>query len=97
MVRQWFAQGGWYDKKSLERKTIIDIVFSAAMGLGRPNISQRLIRHFNMIYIPELDQQTLHIITAKICEWGFDEYVDKVKFASKALPSICYDVYSKVG
>jgi dynein heavy chain len=44
-----------------------------------------------------MDHQTLKVIVQKICDWGFDEYVDKVKFAAKNLPAICYSVYSKVG
>jgi len=51
------------------------------------------MRHFNMIYVPEMDHRTLKLIVFKICDWGFDEYVDKVKFAANGLPNICYAVF----
>lgn len=38
LIRQYFSQHGWYDTKTLEFKTIVDIQFTAAMGIGRPPI-----------------------------------------------------------
>ncbi|CAD8148668.1 unnamed protein product [Paramecium octaurelia] len=96
LIRQWFIQQGWYDKKSLEFKTIMDIQFCAAMGFGRPNIPQRLVRHFNMIYVLSSSDDAMKYILAKFFEYGFDEYVDKVKFVSKQLPSLCLRVYKEV-
>ena len=49
------------------------------MGLGRAPISNRLLRNFNMIYLNEMQEIVLHEIVQKIFEWGFTEYVDKVK------------------
>ena len=53
------------------------------MGFGRPNIPQRLVRHFNMIYVPDTPDEAMKYILTKFFEFGFDEYVDKVKFVSK--------------
>lgn len=58
-------------------------MFCAAMGLGRDQISMRLARHFNMIFLPEMEENTIKTIITKICEWGFEDYVDKVKFVTK--------------
>lgn len=34
----------------------MDILFTAAMGIGRSDISARLLSNFNTIYINELDE-----------------------------------------
>jgi dynein heavy chain, axonemal len=32
LLRQWFDQGGWYDRKELVFRRIIDITMVASMG-----------------------------------------------------------------
>ena len=71
-------------------------MFCGAMGVGRPNISQRLVRHFNMIFLPEMEEDTLKTIVRKICEWGFNDYVDKVKFVTKNIDTISLSIYKKI-
>ena len=49
-------------------------IFVGAMGLpggGRTLPSQRLLRHFNVLFTPELDRESLKRIFTKILEWGF--------------------------
>mgnify|MGYP000921047633 FL=1 len=96
LIRQWFDYKGWYDRKSLEFKTIADIQFVAAMGVGRPQISNRLLRHFNAIHLPEMSDDTLKQIVSKMLDWGFAKYVDKVKFAIKNLTEMCLKVHKQV-
>lgn len=96
LVRQWFDYKGWYDRKTLECKTIADIQFVAAMGVGRPPISNRLLRHFNTIYLPEMSEDTLKQIVTKMLDWGFAKYIDKVKFSIKNLTELCLKVYKQV-
>jgi len=59
LLRQWFDHQGWYDMTEFEFKQVIDIFFLSAMGLpggGRAVISNRTIRHFNILtYIPMKD------------------------------------------
>jgi dynein heavy chain len=71
-------------------------MFCGAMGMGRANISQRLIRHFNMIFLPEMEEESLKSIIRRICEWGFNDYVDKVKFATKNIDNISLIIYKKI-
>lgn len=80
LVRQWFAQGGWFDRKTLESNQIVDILFTASMGLGRAPLSNRLLRHFSLVYLNEMQEAVLSQIVTKILSWGFEDYVDKVKF-----------------
>lgn len=80
MIRQWFAYQGWYDRKTLEFNKIVDILFAGCMGIGRPALSLRLLRNFSFLHLNEMEEKTLTDIVNKIYNWGFDEYVDKVKF-----------------
>ena len=58
------------------------------MGLGRTAISNRLLRYFNVIYLNDMEESTLSDIVSKILEWGFSEYVDKIKFMIKFLKTV---------
>ena len=56
LLRQWFDNGGWYDRKMLTFRQIIDVVFVCACGPpggGRQSLSARFPRHFNTVgYTP---------------------------------------------
>ena len=43
-----------------------------------------------------METQTLSDIVIKILEWGFSEYVDKIKFMIKGLKSLIIQVHSMV-
>jgi dynein heavy chain len=52
ILRQWFDNGGWYDRKALEMRKIIDVIFVCACGPpggGRNHVTARFYRHFNII------------------------------------------------
>jgi dynein heavy chain, axonemal len=65
LLRQWFDQGGWYDRKDLSFRRIIDLTFVCSMGPpggGRQDVTARFIRHFNMIgYVEMSDSSKAHI------------------------------------
>ncbi len=47
LLRQWMDHSGWYDRKTLQFREIIDLVFVAAMGPpggGRNPITARMLR-----------------------------------------------------
>ncbi|GLD91881.1 hypothetical protein PINS_up000414 [Pythium insidiosum] len=69
LIRQWFDQGGWYDRKLLVFRTIIDIQFVASMGPpggGRNPITPRLVRHFNVVGYAELGDDSKKMIFSTI-------------------------------
>ena len=53
LLRQVIDSGGWYDRKELVFKKILDTVFLAAMATaGRHNVSGRVLRHFQVRHVP---------------------------------------------
>ncbi|KRX00189.1 P-loop containing nucleoside triphosphate hydrolase [Pseudocohnilembus persalinus] len=96
LIRQWFSARGWYDRKQLEFNTIVDIQFAACMGTGRPPLSNRLLRHFSLVYLNEMQDETLFTIVKKVFEWGFEEYVDKIKFLISEITGFCIHVHKSV-
>eukprot|EP00698_Gefionella_okellyi_P007650 TRINITY_DN186_c0_g3_i1.p1 TRINITY_DN186_c0_g3~~TRINITY_DN186_c0_g3_i1.p1 ORF type:complete len:2618 (+),score=811.11 TRINITY_DN186_c0_g3_i1:164-8017(+) len=64
LLRQWMDHKGWYDRKDKELPFmhIIDIQFVAAMGPpggGRNPVTNRFIRHFNMIAFADLSDSSM--------------------------------------
>jgi len=43
-----------------------------------------------------MEEESLKTIIRKICEWGFNDYVDKVKFVVKNIDSISLQIYKKI-
>ena len=74
----------------------MDIQFAAAMGVGRGSLPKRLIRHFNVVEIAEMETEVLGEMCSAILQWGFRAHVDKVKFLVKGLININLNVFRMV-
>ncbi len=75
LLRQWMDYSGWYDIDSAEKKfkTFIEISFVAAMAppsAGRQAVSNRFIRHYNIIYIDNYDEATVTNMFKGIMNWS---------------------------
>jgi dynein heavy chain len=69
ILRQWFDNEGWYDRKALELRKIIDIIFVCACGPpggGRNHVTARFYRHFNIINYVDMPDSSLNLIFATI-------------------------------
>lgn len=76
LVRQVLSQGGFYDLKKLFFKRVQNTSFIAACGPpggGRNAITPRLVRHFSLIWIPELSESAMRDIFVSILS-GFLTY-----------------------
>ena len=72
ILRQWMDHSGWYDRKELTFRSIIDVQFIAAMGPpggGRNAITNRFARHFSVINVASFEQETLSLIFSNVVEW----------------------------
>ena len=71
LLRQWMDHSGWYDRKLLQFREIIDTVYVAAMGPpggGRNPVSARLLRHFNFLSFTSIENDSLERIFSTITE-----------------------------
>eukprot|EP00961_Rhodomonas_salina_P215584 2912310-Rhodomonas_salina.1 len=69
LVRQWFDHQGWYDRKTFEFRTIVDVVFCGVMGPpggGRTFLTNRFMRHMNFIAFVEMGLSSLTTIFSTI-------------------------------
>jgi dynein heavy chain len=69
ILRQWFDQGGWYDRKDLSFRKIVDLTFITSMGPpggGRQEITARFLRHFNVIGYVEMSDSSKAVIFGSI-------------------------------
>ena len=92
ILRQWFDQSGWYDRKDLTFRKLIDLTFVASMGPpggGRQEITPRFLRHFNIIGYVELSDSSKSLIFVTIlrnflsgCDGGVDKMTDDIVNAS---------------
>ena len=65
---------GWYDHKEKEKqfKELIDLIFVSAMGPpggGKNPVTQRYLRHFNMVSINNFEENVLLRIFSKLMDW----------------------------
>ncbi|CAJ1432691.1 unnamed protein product [Effrenium voratum] len=69
LLRQVVDYKGFYDRKKLFWKGVQETQFIAACGPpggGRMEVTPRLLRHFNMIWMTALPQDTMHRILSSI-------------------------------
>ena len=75
ILRQWMDHQGWYDRKTAQKNTIVDILFLAAMGPpggGRQVVTNRFLRHFNHLAFPELADESITMIFGNILSAHFE-------------------------
>ena len=69
ILRQWFDNGGWYDRKALEMRKIIDVIYVCACGppgAGRNHVTARFYRHFNIVNYVDMSDESLCLIFTTI-------------------------------
>ena len=65
-------------------------------GGGRTDITKRLMRHFNVIYTPPFDEDSLHKIFTSILEWGMRDANESLQRQIKKLTKATIRVYNDV-
>ena len=101
LIRQGLSQKGWYDRKLLAFRNIVDRTFIVSMGTpggGKNVISERVKRWFNIIGYTEMDDSSKSTIYATILSGflnnGFD--TNMIKTMGEPLVKATLRVYSTI-
>ncbi|RLO04474.1 hypothetical protein DYB28_010789, partial [Aphanomyces astaci] len=96
ILRQWFDQAGWYDRKLLVFRNIVDVVMVASMGPpggGRNPITPRFIRHFNIIGYTEMSDDNKKQVFATIVASYLAKFSDELKPPEIGLSIVKSSIY----
>ena len=87
LLRQIIDQGGFYDLKKHQFKQVIDCCLVASCsppGGGRNPVTPRLFRHFHMLWMPDLSNQSMELIFKSILRGYLTNDPNTSKYASTA-------------
>jgi len=90
---------GWYDRKDLVFKTLEDLTVLTAMGPpggGRTFITNRFIRHFNIVTYTDLDGSTIKTIFNTMLGHFLKRFPEEVTAQLKKVVSQVLLVYDTV-
>ncbi len=62
LLRQFQDHQGWYDRKELAFRKLVDVQFVSAMGPpggGRNSVTNRYLRHFSVVSVTQFDMDNL--------------------------------------
>ncbi|KXZ48211.1 DHC-9 protein [Gonium pectorale] len=77
LLRQFMDHGGWYDRKELTLRRLVDVQFVAAMGPpggGRNSVTNRYLRHYSVISLTAFDTDNLSTIFTALVDWWLKKY-----------------------
>ncbi|RYG69725.1 hypothetical protein EON64_02000, partial [archaeon] len=99
ILRQWFDNGGWYDRKALEMRKIIDVIFVCACGPpggGRNHVTARFYRHFNIINYVDMSDDSLCLIFTTILTNFLSIFEGGVQEVAQGLVKATVAVYNTI-
>ena len=81
ILRQHLHWGGWWDRREIEWRQLIDMVYVAAMGLpggGRTHITCRYSRWYNLVFLTPFDDEGMTRIFTTILGWWCQAQIPSV-------------------
>lgn len=101
LLRQWLDYEGWYDLKDKERPfmNIVDILFCGAMGPpggSRSQLSNRFMRHFNLITYTELSDSSIKAIFSRKVTHFLIRFSDAVKDTIPTIVNSSISLYKEI-
>lgn len=99
ILRQYMDHQGWFDRKEITFRKLIDIQFVAAMGPpggGRTQITQRYVRHYSMLNLLAFDANSLSVIFGSIMEWFAKPFGPKIKAIVTNVVSATISLYNQI-
>lgn len=93
--------GGWYELTGdKEFRFTVGVTFAAAMQppMGQKTISNRYVRHYNVIYVEPYSNDSLNLIFSNVLEWMYQSstkylYSQGVKGMKNQLVDATIDAY----
>jgi dynein heavy chain, axonemal len=95
ILRQWMDHSGWYDRTETVFRELVDLQFIAAMGPpggGRTFITQRYVRHFNVLNFAPFSDISLTRVFSTICDW----FLNKNNFQAAVRDIIYICIYVEI-
>ena len=99
LLRTLMDDGGLYDLKDTFRKEVVGTVMVAAMGLpsgGRSLPSNRLLRHFSLVGLPELSSEMMLHVFSKVLQDGISGYEPVWTEVGPTLIQLSVSLYQRV-
>ena len=99
ILRQAMSQGGWYDRAEATFRHLVDIQFIGAMGPpggGKTQVTQRFVRHFNLVNFVPFDAASLQVIFTNILDWFLTPFPASIKRMSNSVVNSTIDLYNNV-
>mmetsp|Transcript_49836 Transcript_49836/g.161224 ORF Transcript_49836/g.161224 Transcript_49836/m.161224 type:complete len:2909 (-) Transcript_49836:280-9006(-) len=99
LLRQWMDTSGWYDRKTSEFRNLIDLNFIGAMGppgAGRPYLTGRYQRHYNLIFVTPFETESLSRIFTTIMQWFLGRFSGAVAGIGQSVVKATIDLYDSV-
>jgi len=99
ILRQYLDHCGWYDRKKLEFQRLEDLILLTALGPpggGRTHITNRMVRHFNMITYTDLDEDTIKYIFNTIVDYFLKKFSDPIRSIQETLVESVLHIYNTV-
>jgi dynein heavy chain len=99
LVRQWLDHKGWYELKSRSFRYVDKLILIGAMGPpggGRSLISQRFQRHFNLVVLNEIEDDSIMIIFKTIVSFFLARFTDQIKECIEKLILSTQTIYKDI-
>ncbi|KAK3261578.1 hypothetical protein CYMTET_29517 [Cymbomonas tetramitiformis] len=101
LLRQYMDHGGWYDRKELTFRQLVDIQFLAAMGPpggGRNNVTNRYLRHYSVVSVTSFDAESMGRIFSVLAEWWIkkNDYGANIAKLRSPMVTATIDIYETV-
>lgn len=87
---------GWYDRKTLLFMKLEDLIVLCTMGPpggGRTFITNRLVRHFNMLAYTELPSDIITSIFSSLLSFYLRKFPENMRHFDKHLSETCLQVF----
>jgi len=99
LLRQWMDTGGWYERKTCEFRSLIDLNFIGAMGPpggGRPQITARYVRHYNLIFVVPFQNESLLRIFGSVLQWFLARFQSSVAGLASSVVKASVEIYDSI-